>query len=333
MSVTLSDVARAAGVSASTVSRVLSDSPRISDETKERVRKAIKELNYFPNTVARSLAKSSTKTIGLILNTESQSLARNPFFIQAMAGISTYAQANGYDVMFAYNKNEEEDPNIAMRYVSGRSVDGIILFTSRTNDKCINYLKEQGFPFSVIGRPDDTDGVIWVDNDNFQATYQVTVFLITSGHSKISFIGGPSGHNVSRDRFDGFRRAMLVHGCNINGSFVFENGEFSEEYGYDCMQKMLMSPDFKEHGPTAIVACDDMQALGVIKAMQEKNISGIVVTGFNNIPMGMYHSQMIASVDVKAHELGFYAAKLLIESIRGTGTNTHYIVPAELIKR
>jgi DNA-binding LacI/PurR family transcriptional regulator len=333
MSVTLNDVARAAGVSASTVSRVLSDSPRISAETKERVRKAIKELNYFPNSVARSLARNSTKTVGLILNTESQTLTRNPFFIQAMVGISIYAQANGYDVMFSCNKNEDEDLNTAMRFVSSRRVDGIILFTSRTDDKCIYYLKRQEFPFSVIGRPDDTDSVMWVDNDNFQATYQVTVYLITKGHSKISFIGGPPGHNVSKDRFDGYKRAMSVYGFSISDSIVFSNGDFSEEFGYECMRTMLSSPDFNINKPTAIVTSDDMQALGVIKVLNEKNIPDIVVTGFNNTPVGMYHSRMIASVDVNAKDLGYYAAKLLIDSIKGEKTGSHYIVPTELVKK
>jgi len=334
MCVTLNDVAKAAGVSASTVSRVLSDSPRISNKTKERVKKTIKELNYFPNVVARSLASSSTKTIGLILNTESQFLSQNPFFAQAMAGISSYAQGKGYNVMFACNKNEDGDLDIAIRYVSSRIVDGIILFTSRTDDKCINYLTQQGFPFSVIGRPDKTQGVIWVDNDNFQATYQSTVFLISKGHNRISFIGGPKGQNVSRDRYDGFKRAMLVYGYSIDESLIFKDGNFSDEFGYACMQNLLSSSSLIDNRSTAVVTSDDMQALGVLKALQEKDVTDIVVTGFNNTPAVMYHSQMIASVDVNAEQLGFYSAKLLLERIEGKSDSTmHYIVPTCLVEK
>lgn len=333
MSTTINDVAKAAGVSASTVSRVLSNSPRISDATKERVRKAVKELNYYPNAIARSLANKVTRTIGLILNTEAQTLIRNPFFIQAMTGISRYAQENSYNVMFAYNKEEDEDLNIAIRYVSSRSVAGIILFTSRTNDKCIDYLRKENFPFSVIGRPDETKGVLWVDNDNFQATYQVTNTLISKGHSRIAFIGGPKDHNVSRDRLEGYKRALSVHGYTIDNDIIFLNGDFSEEFGYECMQKLLFSSKVGDKTPTAVVTSDDMQALGAIKAMRNMNLSDILVTGFNNTPISTYHNEKFISVDVNAEKLGFYAAKLLLSKIEGKeDSTTHYIIPTNLVE-
>ncbi len=334
MGATINDVAKLAGVSASTVSRVLSDNPRISDETKKRVRKAVEELNYYPNAIARSLANNSTKTIGLILNTEADSLVRNPFFIQALTGISTYAQDNGYNVMFAFNKYEEEDLNIAMRYVSSRSVDGIILFTSRTNDKCINFLKKRKFPFSIIGRPDETKGVLWVDNDNFQATYQVTDYLISKGHGAISFIGGPAGHNVSKDRLEGYKRAMSIHGATLDHSFVFEYGDFSDDFGYECMMKIISAWESGQNRPTAVVTCDDMQALGAIKAMQEKGVEGIAVTGFNNTPLGMFQNPKLTSVDVNADKLGLYAAKVLLDKIEGKeNIPAHYVVPTHLVVR
>ncbi|MCX7771694.1 MAG: LacI family transcriptional regulator [Clostridia bacterium] len=334
MGATINDVAKIAGVSASTVSRVLSDNPRISEETKQRVRKAVDELNYYPHAIARSLANSSTKTIGLILNTEADSLIRNPFFVQALTGVSLYAQENGYNVMFAFNKHEEEDLNIAMRYVSSRSVDGIILFTSRTNDKCINFLKKKKFPFSIIGRPDETKGVLWVDNDNFQATYQVTDFLISKGHSSIAFIGGPLGLNVSRDRLEGFKRAMSIHGVSPDKSILFDSGEFSDDFGYDCAMKIISAWEAGQNKPTAVVTCDDMQALGVLKAMQEKNIGDMAVTGFNNTPLGLFQSPKLTSVDVNADKLGFYAAKVLLDFIEAKeSAPTHYIVPTNLVER
>lgn len=333
MNVTINDVAKAAGVSTSTVSRVISDSPRISEETKQRVRKVIKELNYHPNAIARSLANKSSKTIGLILNTEAETLVRNLFFIQAMTGISQYAQENSYNVMFAYNKSEDGDLDIAVRYVNSRSVDGIILFTSRTNDKCIDFLTRNNFPFSVIGRPDQTEGVLWVDNDNFQATYQVTNYLIMKGHSRISFLGGPQDHNVSRDRWEGYKKAMTVHGYSIDKSITFQEGSFSEEFGSECMLNMISAKEKGTPLPTAIVTSDDMQALGVLKAMRKMNVSGIAVTGFNNVPISLYQNESFTSVDVNASKLGFFAAKLLIGKIEGRkNLPTHYIVPTNLVE-
>ena len=334
MVTTINDVARIAGVSASTVSRVLSDSPRISKETKQKVLKIVRELNYYPNAVARSLANSSTRTVGLILNAEEDTLIRNTFYIQSLVGVSSHARKRGYNVMFSYNKYEEEELNIAFRYVSERSVDGIILFTSRFNDKCIDFLKNKGFPFSVIGRPDETSGVLWVDNDNFQATYQVTDHLISRGHNLIAFIGGPSGYNVSKDRLEGFKKAMTIHGISPDESMIFNDGDFSDSFGYACMMKIISGSESGQNKPTAVVTCDDMQAMGVLRAMQEKGITDIAVTGFNNSPLGIYQTPKLTSVDVNAEKLGFYASKVLLDNIEGKeNAPAHYIVPTDLIIR
>lgn len=334
MGATIHDVARAAGVSASTVSRVLADHPRISDDTKKRVRKAIDELHYYPHAIARSLVNSATKTIGLILNTGPELLIRNTFFVQALAGVSLYARDSGYNVMFAFNKQEDEDLNIAMGYVTSRCVDGIILFTSRTHDKCMAYLKSLPFPFSVIGRPDDAGDVLWVDNDNFQATYQVTSHLINLGHTRIGFIGGPEGLNVSKDRFEGYQRALQAHAVPLIKAFVWDNGDFSDEFGYDCMMKMLAPGGSRAEMPQAVVTCDDMQALGALKALRESGMTDVEVTGFNNTPLGQYQSPRLATVDVNADKLGYYAAKLLIDALNGGNeTPRHYIVPTRLIER
>jgi DNA-binding LacI/PurR family transcriptional regulator len=332
--VTINDVARAAGVSPSTVSRVLSDHPKISPNTKQRVRKAIKELNYHPNTIARSLARNTTHTIGVILNTEADLLMRNTFFIQALTGVSVYAREKGYHVMFAFNKNEDEDLAIAKSYLSGRSVDGIILFTSRIRDRCIEYLKKNRFPFSVIGRPDDAQDVLWVDNDNFHATYQVTNYLIGRGHSVIGFMGGPPSLRVSVDRYEGFKKAMSVHDLSLNKEIIHDNGDFSEEYGYDCMGKMLEVSARSGRMPDAVVTCDDMQAIGALKAMEVHGIRNISIIGFNNTPLGYFQNPRLTSVDVNADKLGYYSAKLLVDCLeKNRDAPRHYIVPTVLVER
>ena len=334
MGTTINDVARAAGVSPSTVSRVLSDHPKISPKTKQRVRKAIEELNYHPHTIARSLARNATHTVGVILNTEADLLMRNTFFIQALTGVSVYAREKGYNVMFAFNKNEEEDLAIAKSYVTGRSVDGIILFTSRIRDKCIEYLKKNRFPFSVIGRPDDTQDVLWVDNDNFQATYQVTNYLIDRGHTVIGFMGGPPSLRVSVDRFEGFKKAMSVHGLPIYKEIIHDNGDFTEEYGYGCMKSILEVPARGGRLPDAVITCDDMQAIGALKAMEEQGTRNISIIGFNNTPLGYFQNPRLTSVDVNADKLGYYSAKLLIDFLeKNREAPTHYIVPTMLVER
>ena len=334
MGATINDVARAAGVSPSTVSRVLSDHPKISSKTKQRVRKAIEELDYHPNTIARSLARNTTHTIGVILNAEADLLMRNSFFIQALTGVSVYAREKGYHVMFDFNKNEEEDLAIAKSYVSGKSVDGIILFTSRIHDKCIEYLKKNRFPFSVIGRPDDTQDVLWVDNDNFQATYQVTNYLIDRGHTVIGFMGGPPSLRVSVDRYEGFKKAMSVHGLPLIKDIIHDKGIFSEEYGCECMRRILGSSAQGGCMPDAVITCDDMQAIGALKAMGEHGVTNISIIGFNNTPLGCFQNPRLTSVDVNADKLGYFSAKLLVDCLeKNRDAPTHYIVPTVLAER
>ncbi|KGG80384.1 LacI family transcriptional regulator [Caloranaerobacter azorensis H53214] len=330
MPVTIKDVAKLANVSPSTVSRVIADHPKISDETKKKVFEAMEKLNYYPNAIARSLANKSTKTLGLILPNAEEDLFINPFFIQAMRGISVYAQKKGYYIMYTYSNNENEEIDFIKNYIYSKWVDGIILLTARENDRCIEYLKDnEKYPFVVVGRPEKSDGILWVDNNNFKAMYDVVNYLINKGHRDIAFIGGPHTLNVTKDRLDGYLRALKVHGISVDEKLIYEQVDFTEMKGYEAMMEIL---DYKE--PSAVVTTDDLIAFGVLKAIKEKAANKIAVVGFNNTPLAEYQQPKLTSVDIKAEELGYYAAKLLIGKLENEdiGTN-HYIIDTELIER
>ncbi len=334
MGVTITDVARVSGVSTSTVSRVLSDNPRISEKTRIRVLQAVEDLGYRPHAAARSLANSASRTIGLILNTEAEQFVRNPFFIGAMAGISQIAQENDYDVMYAFNPAEKGELEIASRYVQGRTVDGIILFTSRAQDRCIAYLRQQNCPFSVIGRPDHAENTLWVDNDNFQASYQAADLLIARGHRQIAFIGGPDDLNMTKDRYDGYRRALAVHGIYPHPDHVMLDGVFTEAYGYDCMRTLLYLQKPGYMPPTAVITSDDLQGIGALQLLRERGRRDVAVIGFNNTGIGQYQSPALASIDINANDLGMHAARLLINRLRDEHmAENHVIVPTQLVER
>lgn len=329
MGITIKDVAQEAKVSTSTVSRVISNNPRISDETKLRVMKAVKKLNYHPNVIARSLANNSTHILGLILPSEEKDLFKNPFFIKIMTGISVYAQKKGYYIMYSFGKDEEEQLKLVKDYIRSRLTDGIILLTSRTKDKCIQYLKEKEFPFVVVGRPEDLDDVLWVDNDNFQAMYKVVSHLISGGHEKIAYIGGPENRNMSKDRLDGYRRAMRAYGVRINESMIFQMEGFTEEYGYEAMKRIL-----EVEKPTAVVTTDDLLAFGANKLLRERKITNISLVGFNNTPLAEYQTPPISSVNINEDKLGYYAAKILIHKLENQELpNKNYLIEANLIER
>ena len=142
MKVTIKEVAKEANVSPSTVSRVISDSSQISEETKEQVREAINKLKYKPNAIARSLANSKTRIIGVVFPNESQDLITNPFFIQAMKGMSSYAQSKKYYLTYAFSEDEKRELDYINNFITSNLVDGICLLRARTDDKSIKYLKK-----------------------------------------------------------------------------------------------------------------------------------------------------------------------------------------------
>lgn len=328
MAVTIKDVAKLANVSPSTVSRVIANNPRISDATKRIVFDAMDELSYKPNAIARSLANKSTQTLGLILPSTDENLFKNPFFIEVMRGISLYAQKKGYRIMYTYSANPDEEVHFIEDFVQSKWVDGVVLLSAQENDKCIDYLKKAQFPFVVVGRPEKTEDTLWVDNDNFQATYNVVNHLIHRGCAQIAFVGGPLNMNFSRDRLEGFKRAMTVRGLIVQDDYVVEMPDLTIEYGYEAMQKLCEGDN-----PDAVVTTDDFLAIGANRYVSEKGFD-IKVVGFNNIPLGAYQTPSLTSVDIDAESLGYQAAKLLINRLNGIeNTLNHCIVEAKLVER
>jgi DNA-binding LacI/PurR family transcriptional regulator len=329
MRITINDVARESGVSASTVSRVLHDNPRISDDTKTRVREVMDRLGYFPNALARGLARSSTGNLGLILPNSSENLFVNPFFIEAMRGIGVEAQSRGYNIMFSFSNNEDEEVGFIRNYIKSRWVDGIILLASRENDRCMAYLREKNFPFVVVGRPDQADSTLWVDNDNFHAVYDVVNLLIDRGRRSVAFVGGPEAFSVTRDRLSGFKQALSIRGFRANPDLIGFGPDFSEAGGKSTMSKIL-----EHHSPDAVVTTDDYIAFGVLDALSEAGLHDVAVVGFNNTLRGRYQSPTLTSVDVNPAALGAGAAALLIDSVAGVeGLSDHRIVETVLIER
>ena len=328
MAVTIKDVAKLANVSPSTVSRVISKSPRISEATKKIVYDAMDELKYKPNAIARNLANASTKTLGLIIPNQDENLFKNPFFIQAMRGISIYAQKKNYKIMFNYGASPEDELNFVHEFVNSKWVDGIILLTAYENDMCIDYLNRESFPFVVVGRPYNIHDIMWVDNDNFQATYNLVNNLIQRGSQDIAFIGGPQKYIFSKDRLEGYKRSLELRNLNLRDELIIEAKDFTEQDGYNAMAKICSIKV-----PHAVVTTDDLLGFGVLNYVREHQLN-VKVTGFNNIPLSEYQIPSLTSVDIKAEDLGYNAAKLLIKHLEGVDNPVnHYIVGTELIER
>jgi DNA-binding LacI/PurR family transcriptional regulator len=329
MKVTIKDVAKEANVATSTVSRVLSNNPRISNETKIRVKEAVKKLNYKPNPIARSLANNKTRILGVVLPNEVDDLLANPFFINAMKGMSMYAQNKNYYITYAFSKNEETELESIKEMTQSHLVDGIIMLRVRENDESVEYLKNANFPFVVIGRPEYPDEVLWVDNNNFQAMYKVVNKLIQKGHRKIGFVGAIKNLNMSKDRYKGYEKALKMNGIELDESIVTHKDEFKECEGKNSCREIIKNKDL-----TAIVSTDDILAFGIMKELKSNKIENISVVGFNNTQLAEYQKPPLASVDINADRLGYQAARLLINTLEEKNDdNRHYIVNTEFIER
>lgn len=328
MSITIKDVAREANVSPATVSRVISNNPQISEKTKNEVKHIIKKLNYHPNTIARRLTNRTTNVIGIILTSEADDLNKNPFFIQLMTGISSYAKQKEYYIMYTFCLNCDEELKSIKHYVNDKLVDGIVLNLVSTNDKCIEYLKKLGFPFVIIGRPQNTKEILWVDNDNFKAIYNIVSKFLLNGHKKIAFIGSKIGISGFKDRFSGYIQAHNVNGTNINKDLIRDVDTFKEEYGYKAMNEII-----KKDVPSAIVTADDILAFGAIRVLKENSIENVMVVGFNNTLQAAYYRPSLTSVDVNADKVGYYACKLLVDRLKKSVRKDHYIIETSLVER
>lgn len=332
MAVTIIDVAKKAGVSPSTVSRVLSGYPRISPKTSQRVREVIEELGYHPNVMAKSLVSKTTSTLGLILPRPAEELFLNLFFAEIIRRIVTQAARAGYDVLMTAGSREHPELDAVTRLVNSHRVDGLILLHSRKHDPVISFLTERGFPFVLIGRNEDYPDILSVDNDNIQAAYDATRHLISQGHQRIGFVSGPPDLFVSKDRLSGYQMAMKEEGIKTRPEWIVE-GEFLQESGYRAMSFFMSLPE----RPTALVVIDDLVAIGVLHGLGELGYEvpkDLGIISFNNLTMSELSHPPISSVDIGIYQIGHTASQTLIRYIRGEPFNQNrFIVPHRLIVR
>jgi len=328
--VTANDVAKMAGVSPSTVSRVISNNPRISEPTRRKVLKCMEELGYYPNANARSLAIKKTGTVGIIIPTTSEDYFSNPFFAESLRGIIRGASKSGYDLLLSTNTEKGEELKITKKFVRGSKVDGIILMTSKVDDECIEYLKNIDFPFSIIGSTDD-EKINQVDNDNALAAYELTKHLIEIGRKRIAMIVGDINLVVSKKRIKGYKKALSEANIDFDENLLF-SGSFDEKTGYDYGVKISKINPL----PDGLIVADDLVAFGAVKAFEDLEINipkDIAVASFNNSVLAKHSNIPLTSVDINAFELGREAMNLLVDAIEDEVRGEKITIPYNIYKR
>ena len=312
MPVTIKDVAKAAGVSPSTVTRVIQNKSTISDETKKRVRNAMKELNYHPNLNARSLVSSYTQVIGLVLPDDSDVFYQNPFFPSVLRGIAQVASENHYAIQIATGKDEKERLNAISQMVYGKRVDGLIFLYAQENDPLVQLVVEEQFPFLILGKS-LSPFIPLVDNDNIQAGFDATEYFIKKGCSRIAFIGGTKKLFVTQDRLTGYEQALQEHNLPLDNHRTFFADEFLEEKGYNFSKQL-----FKYDPQTdAIITTDSLLAEGVCNYLNEHQLD-VPVLSFDSVNPRL---NLAAYVDINSLALGRTSFETILQIINDVKEN------------
>lgn len=325
--VTIKDVAKAAGVSYSTVSRALSGSPEISEDTRERVLQICKEMHYMANTVARSMVMKSTKMLGLILTSIS-----NPFMAELAYHIDRQTRARGYNIILCNSSRELEQERELFELMIGRQVDGVILFPSapESYESLRPYLPR--LPTVFIGENLREAQESYVSVDNFRGTYIGVEYLYRLGHRDILYFGRRRGSITHQLRSEGYAAACADLGltpqyCNN----IFPST--SIKYGYQLAKQLFA----QERHYTAIFAASDTNALGIIGAAEECGIripDDLSLVGFDNISYCSLPRIELTTIEQPMKMLASVAVDSLLEKVQNNLAGyTHRILTPTLIER
>lgn len=333
MAVTIKDVAALAGVSPSTVSRTCKNNPSISEETKERVRKAMAELGYEPNFHASNLASQNSRTIGIILPASAKEVYENSFYLEAIQGISHYCNGRQYMTTIVTGQDEAEILDAVRSMSRSGKVDGFIILYSKKDDPVIDYLFNEGLLYILIGKATQyTNQTIYIDNDNLLAGREAAEYLYQLGHRRIAYLGSDSSLMFSADRKAGYQLALASHQLPVRPEYCVEVKNVSEN-NEEAIRGLLMQKD----RPTAILVSDDILAVSLERVCLENHLAipeDLSIISFNNSLFARLTSPQLTSIDIGAGQLGSEAASQIINHIENPNLlATKIIVPHHLIER
>ena len=333
MAVTIKDVAALAGVSPSTVSRTCKNNPSISEETKERVRKAMAELGYEPNFQASNLASQNSRTIGIILPASAKEVYENSFYLEAIQGISHYCNGRQYMTTIVTGQDEAEILDAVRSMSRSGKVDGFIILYSKKDDPVIDYLFNEGLLYILIGKATQyTNQTIYIDNDNLLAGREAAEYLYQLGHRRIAYLGSDSSLMFSADRKAGYQLALASHQLPDRSEYCVEVKNVSEN-NEEAIRGLLMQKD----RPTAILVSDDILAVSLERVCLENHLAipeDLSIISFNNSLFARLTSPQLTSIDIGAGQLGSEAASQIINHIENPNLlATKIIVPHHLIER
>jgi DNA-binding LacI/PurR family transcriptional regulator len=323
MSATIFDVAKRAGVSIGTVSRVLNNRDRVHPRTRERVQKAIEELDFHSNALARGLASQQTDTLGLIIPQ-----VNDPFYFQIVRGVEDAASEKNYSLLIASQPRTATEARYNRLFRRGH-VDAIILMGIDARPQEVQQIVERGVPIVLIQQEMDRE-IPTFSADNYSGACAVSRHLVEDhGYKRIAFISGTHHTPDSRERLRGLRDILREHGLELPSQYIVQ-GDYLIGSGYTAMMQLLNLPE----RPEAVFAANDQMALDAIKAARDFGLSvpdDIAIVGFDDVPLASYSSPELTTVHQPIYELGYQAAQMALNGIRSDQRQRNGVAPRVLL--
>jgi LacI family transcriptional regulator len=325
---TINDVAKRAGVSTMTVSRVINNSSYVSQETRERVEQAVAELGYVPNALARSLHFKESKTIALVLTD-----ITNPFFTTVARGVEDIASEQGYSVIFC---NTDESQSEETRYVNillQNQIGGVLLVPASGVETTVSLLQARGTPVVVLDRRVSEVCVDTVRCDSEQGAYDLIQHLLGLGHRNIAVLCGPQIVSTAIDRVAGCYRALADSGLDASAAHVYYD-HFTQESGYQMTRQALAT----QPRPTALFATNNFIAIGAFGALRDAGLrvpDDISVVAFDDLPPALVIDPFLTVAAQPAYEMGQKAAELLLAHLtdKTPAEPQEIVLPTQMIVR
>lgn len=333
MAVTVKDVAKLAGVSPSTVSRVCNNHHAISKETRDRVHKAMEALGYELPASQEVSPPAVIRHIGIVLPPSEKEAYENTFYLKALRGISQVCNQRQVTLSVVTGRDYEEVLRSVRTLHRSGKIDGFILLYSRKKDIVVDYLCEQGQLYVIVGKPGElANQTICIDNDNLLAGREAADYLYRLGHRRIGYIGSKNDFMYSAERRAGYQLSLLLHEIPVQPDYCIEM-EGVHSGGIRELGQLLQRDD----RPTAFVVSDDMLALSLerVCAQMQLSIPGdISIIAFNNSLYAQLASPQLTAVDIRSTLLGQEAANQIINHAENPNlTTTKIIVPHSIVER
>jgi LacI family transcriptional regulator len=303
---------------------------KITEETRQRVLEAARELNYYPTAAARTLASGKTRRIGLVLGEGQKRLSADAFLPTFLQGVTASLHQRGY-LLVLQMAEDVPSHEAYIRLIREQQVDGLIISGPRSDDPLLSELADDQFPLLLHGRLDDCH-VPCVDVDNKASAYQAVTHLIGLGHRRIGFVSNaPLSYAGAQARYAGYRQALTEHDIALDDSLM-RSAAFLPETGRAAMEELLALPE----RPTAVFAAGDVVAIGVMGAIQTAGLripDEIAVVGFDDIFLAAHTRPPLTTVRVPAYGLGWTSAEVLVALIEGEEEVPAVTLETELVIR